>query len=129
CASEAPTVKIDRLQHLTAFANAHATLVGDVRVPDGVFRIEANAVWYASGEVGPHPPVRQAAVSRDVEGSEFLAIGLGHNQGRVVGRHHHAIWECDAIGYPPGRAIRGDQSDNAGCELAAWKVKAHVVDV
>ena len=30
-ASEAAAVKVDRLQHLTAFANAHATLVGDVR--------------------------------------------------------------------------------------------------
>jgi len=48
-ASEAAAVKVDRLQHLTTFANAHATLVG---------------------EVGPHPPVRQASVGRDVEGRE-----------------------------------------------------------
>src|SRR6266581_1175036 len=88
-----------------------------------------STVWGAAVEVGPHPPVRQAAVSRDVEGCEFLAIGLGHNQGRVVGRHYHAIWECDAIRYLPGRAMRGDQSDDAGGELAAWKVKADVVDV
>ncbi len=59
-ASEAAAVKVDRLQHLTALANAHAMLVADVRVPDGVFRIEANAVWEVSVEVGPNSPVRQA---------------------------------------------------------------------
>ena len=63
--SLSPAVKVDRLQHLTAFANAHATLVGDVPVPDGVVRVETNAVGEAAVEVGPNPPVRQAAVGRD----------------------------------------------------------------
>ena len=62
-ASEAAAVEVDRLQHLTAFANAHAMLVGDVRVPDGVLCVEANAVGEATVEVGPNAPVRQALLS------------------------------------------------------------------
>ena len=63
-ASEPTAVKRDRLQHLTTFANAHAMFVGDVRVPDGLFAIEANTVGKVAVKVGPQPPVREAAVSR-----------------------------------------------------------------
>src|SRR5947209_3485498 len=69
-ASEATAVKIDRLQHRTAFADAHAALVGDVSVPDGFVGVDADAVGNAAAEGGPHPPVRQAPVRRDVERGE-----------------------------------------------------------
>src|SRR5918995_6301044 len=51
-AGEAPAVKLDRLQHLSPLANAHATLVGDVSVPDGALGVEADAVGDAVSEVG-----------------------------------------------------------------------------
>src|SRR6266487_4462793 len=129
CASEATTIQVDRLQYLATFANTHATLVGDIAVPDGVYGVQANAVRGAVAKVSPYPPVRQAAVGRNVEGCESFAVGLRKDQRCVVGCHHHAIWECDTICYLPGRAIRGDQSDDPGGELAAWKVKADVVEV
>src|SRR5215211_5582585 len=52
---EAAAVEVDRVQHLAAFTNTHAPLVRDVRVPDGAFGVEANAVGDAATEVGPHP--------------------------------------------------------------------------
>src|SRR5712692_11574156 len=79
-ASEAAAVQVDGLQHFTTFANPYAALVRDIPVPAGVFGVQANAVRDASGKVGPHSTVRQAAVSRDVEGCESLAVGLGHDQ-------------------------------------------------
>src|SRR5215212_10519280 len=51
-AGEAAAVKLDRLEHLAAFANTHATLVGDVAVPDGVLGVEADSVGDAVLEVG-----------------------------------------------------------------------------
>src|SRR5258705_8244891 len=77
---EAAAVKRDRLHHLTAFANAHAPFVGDVRVPDGTMRVEANTVWYAVAQIGPDPATRQAAVRGDVEGREPFRVGLGNDQ-------------------------------------------------
>ena len=129
-ASEAAAVQVDRLKHLATFANAYAALVRDVPVPDGAFGVEAYPVRDASGKVGPHSPVRQAAVRRDVEGCKSFAVGLGHDQGRVVGRHDHAIREGDTIGHLPSRPIGGDQSDDSGGELLPrHKVKAAAVDV
>jgi hypothetical protein len=54
-ASEAAAVQVDRVQHLTALANAHAPLVGYVSVPDGAFRVQANAMRDAAVEVRPKP--------------------------------------------------------------------------
>jgi hypothetical protein len=114
---------------LTAFANAHATLVRDVAVPDGAFRVEADAAWDAAVDVGPHPPVGQAAIGCDVKRREPVALGLGEDQCRVVGRHDDAIGECDAIRYLPSRAIGGDQREDSGDELALREVEAGVADV
>src|SRR5262245_501684 len=75
-ASEAPPVKVDRLQHLTAFADAHATPVGHVSVPDCVVRVEADAVGNAVPEACPHAAVRQPSVHGNVEGCEPLTVGL-----------------------------------------------------
>src|SRR5262245_21206875 len=52
-AGEASTIEIDPLKHLAAFANAHATLVGDVGVPHGAFGIDADSVRHAVAELGP----------------------------------------------------------------------------
>jgi len=43
-AGEAASIEIDRLQDLPALANAHATLIGDVGVPDSVLCIEAYTI-------------------------------------------------------------------------------------
>ena len=43
-AGEAASIEIDRLQDLAALTNAHATLVGDVGIPDGVLCIEADTI-------------------------------------------------------------------------------------
>src|SRR6266705_1220231 len=43
-AGEAATIEIDGLQYLAAFADAHAMFGGHLGVPDGIFRIEADAV-------------------------------------------------------------------------------------
>src|SRR5215203_2233398 len=128
-ASEAAAVKSDRLQHLTAFTNAHATLVGDVPVPNGAFRVEANTVWDAITEVGPHPPVGRAAVGCDVERREPVGVGLSHYQRRVVGCHDDAIGKCDDFRYLPNRTIGSDQCEDSGGELATWEVEAYVADV
>src|SRR6478672_12922882 len=58
-AGEAAAIEIDRLQDLAALANAHAALVGDVSVPDGVLRIEADAIGNAVAEIGPHASLRK----------------------------------------------------------------------
>src|SRR5215472_3462269 len=42
-AGEAATIEIDGLQHLTTLTHAHTPPGADVRVPDGMFGIEANA--------------------------------------------------------------------------------------
>jgi hypothetical protein len=76
-AREAAAVQADRLEHLPALADAHAALIGDVGVPDGVLGVGAEAVRDAIAQIGPHAPVRQAAVGVDVERGEPLGVGLG----------------------------------------------------
>src|SRR5215211_1405554 len=122
-------VEVDRLQHLAAFPNAHATPIRDVPVPDGAFGVEAYAVRDAVTQVGPYPPVREAAVLRDVECREPVGVGLSEDQLRVVGRHGHTVGERNAIGHPPGRTVGGEQSDGPRCELAAREVEADVAYV
>src|SRR5947209_7344822 len=57
-ASKAAAINCDRLKHLTSFADAHASFVGNVSVPDSVIGVDADAVGSAATEVGPHPAVR-----------------------------------------------------------------------
>ena len=129
-AREASQVGIDALQHLSALADAHATLVGDGAVPDGPFRVHADPIGGIVAEVGPHPPVRKAAVRGDVEGAQAPRPGLGDDQGRVIGRDNHAVTEHDVLGYLPDRAIRMDQHDDPGLRpLAGLEVEVATVDV
>ena len=80
--------------------------------------------------VGPHPPVRQAAVGGDVEGGEAAGEGLGDDQRGVVGRDDHAVGELDAVGDLAGRAVRCDQGDDARLRrLAGPEVEAQAVEV
>src|SRR5262249_17120865 len=116
-ASETPAVKVDCLQRLTAFADAHASLVGNISVPDGIVGVEADTVGDAVAELGPPAPVRQAAVSTDVKGGKPLTVGLGDDQSCVVGRHGHAIRKGDAIGYLSSRAIGCNQRDDSGAAI------------
>ena len=57
--------------------NAHAALVGDVRVPDGVFCVEANAVWYATVEIG-HQAVRTLHLA-NIAGEKKARAALGED--------------------------------------------------
>jgi hypothetical protein len=43
-ARKAAPIELDPLQHLTALADAHTMLVGDVGVPDSALGVDANAV-------------------------------------------------------------------------------------
>ena len=80
--------------------------------PDSALRVEADAV--RADAVGPHPPIRQAAVRGDVERGEAAGERLGDDQRRVVGRDDHAVGELDAVRDLAGRAVRGDQRDDPG---------------
>src|SRR5919204_5478721 len=42
--SEAAPIRVDRLQHLATFSDAHTTLVGNVGIPNGIVGVHANAV-------------------------------------------------------------------------------------
>ena len=112
-AGEAAAVELDRLQHLAAFADAHAALVRDVGVPDGALGVEADAVREPSPRSAQtrrfdRPP--SAAMSNAVS---RVAVGLGDDQRGVVGRDRHAVGEGDAVGHRARRAVGGDQGDDA----------------
>ena len=62
-ASEAPVVKLDRLQDLAAFADAYTALVGDVAVPDN-----------AGGVVASGTPSPSSAQTRRLESPPSAAI-------------------------------------------------------
>src|SRR5215218_9088604 len=128
-AGEAAAVELDRLQHLTAFANAHTPFVRDVPVPDCAFCIEADAVGDAVTEVGPYPPVRQSAVGSDVECREPVAVGLREDQRRVVGRNYDAIRERNPIRHLSSRGVGGEKGEDSGGELAFREFEADVADV
>jgi len=54
---EAPTIKLERLQHLSPFTDAHATLVSHVGVPECPFGIEANPVRMIGARLGSCSPM------------------------------------------------------------------------
>jgi hypothetical protein len=123
-AGETAAVKVDRLQHLTTFANAHATFVRNVSVPDGVIIIAADAIGDAAVKSRPHAPVRQTPVRGDVESRAPLAIGFRDDQHGIVGRHGHTIRESDVVGHLSSQAIRGDESNDSRSErLTGQKVE------
>src|SRR4029453_12683341 len=90
-AGKAATISIDCLQHLATFADPHAALVRNVRVPDRAVGIEADAVGSTVAEIGPNMSVGQAAVRSDVECGKPLAVRLSNNQRSIIGSHRHAI--------------------------------------
>src|SRR5215470_14837434 len=79
-AGEAAAVEIDGLQNLAALAHAHAMFGGNVRVPDSIFSIEADAVGGVATEFCPGSPVGQIAGSIDVEGRQFVSVRFGDDQ-------------------------------------------------
>jgi hypothetical protein len=106
-----------------AFAHPHAVLVGDVRVPDGVLGIGADAIRDSVAQVRPHAMVRQVAIWPDIEADEFLAPRVGDDERGAIGRHRHPIREGDAIRHLPGGSIGLDQGDHAG----PWLLAGHEV--
>jgi hypothetical protein len=128
--SEAPVVKLDHLQHLTAFADAYTALVGDVAVPDRAGGVVADAVGDAVSQVSPDTPVGEPAVGCDLESREPLRVRLGHDQCSVVRRHQHAVGEGEPVGHLTDGAIARRQGDDPSGELhAGHEVKATTVDV
>jgi hypothetical protein len=83
-ASEAAAVKLDRLQHLSTFADAYTRgfAVFRGRRPNGALRVEADSVTTLA-EFGPYVSVRQATVGGDVERREPAGEGLCDDQRRV----------------------------------------------
>ena len=89
-ASETAAVDGDSLQHFAAFADAYASLVGNIGVPDGVIGIDADAVRDAVTEVSPHAPVRQTSVGGDGKRGQLLT-----NVTRRRSRSNcRALWPC-----------------------------------
>ena len=54
---ETAAIQRDRLQHRTPFADMHTTLVGDIRIPQGIGAADADAVGNMIPQIGPDPPV------------------------------------------------------------------------
>src|ERR1700742_3350735 len=121
---------MDRLQHLSAFADTHTAFVRDIRVPDRVFSVEANTVWNTIDEIGPYAPVRQTAVRFDIKCRELFAIGFGHDQRRIVWRYSHAIRKGDTVSHLASCTVGSDQCDDSRSEFfTGHKIKATAVDV
>ena len=58
-----------------------------------------------------------------------MGVGLGDDQGGVVGRHREPVWEGEVVGDLPRRAIRSHERKQARLKLPAREVKADVPDV
>src|SRR5215472_11304431 len=97
-AGKAAAIQVDGLKHFAPFADAHATLVGNVCIPHGVVHVYADSIWYAVTQVGPYPPVLQASVCGNVESRKAFAMGFGNDQRRIVRSNGYPIWEREAIG-------------------------------
>src|SRR4029453_13024509 len=94
---EAGAAEIDLLEHLATLADTGA-VVRHVcaRGPDAAVRVEADAV--GADTVCPHAPIRQVAVSLDVEGGEACGKGLGDDERLIVRRYDHAVREGQLVG-------------------------------
>jgi len=112
-ARETAAISIDRLQRLATFADADATFVRNVGVPDRAIGVEADAVGNARAEIGPDSSVRQTAIQSDVECGDPFAMGLSNDQRSIVGSYGHAIWKGDVVGYLSRRTIGCDERDDS----------------
>ena len=72
--------------------------------------------------LGPHSPVREAAIGVDVEGGQS-DVRLGDDQGRVIGCDSHAIGEGEAVGHLANGAVGRHQRDEPRSELPSGKSK------
>jgi hypothetical protein len=73
--------------------------------------------------------VVECAVRAEVEGGESAAVGLGDDQGALVGGDRHPVGEGQVVGDDTGHSLRRDQGDEAGCGFATGEVEADAVDV
>src|SRR5579884_1247535 len=128
-AGEATSVQLDRLEHLAAFADAHAPPGPNIRIPNSAVRIEADPVRMVVPHRCPHAPVRKAAVGGNVERREPAGVGLGSDEPPVIGRHHHTVGKGEPISYLPHRAIRRDEGNDTGRKRPGGEVKADAVEV
>src|SRR5207253_6489294 len=102
-------VERDPIEYLTtlAYAQTDTALVRpDVAAPHGALGVDADPV---ARDVGPHAPVRECAIGRDVEGREPTSERFGHDQHGVVGRYDHAVREPQIGGDFAGITVRRDE--------------------
>jgi len=97
-AGKAAQFRCDGLPHLTTFAYPYATPPRHIREPDRTFGVYADAVRCGAVQIGPHSTPGETAVCGNVVRGKRSAIGLGHDQRRVVGCHGHAIGKSQALG-------------------------------
>src|SRR5215469_3440442 len=97
-AGKCAAIQCNALQDRAAFSDADAPLVGHIGVPDGVLRVDADAVRDALTEVGPSASVGQSTVLVDTEGHQAVSIRVSGDQRGVVGGHRHAVGERDVVG-------------------------------
>jgi len=109
-----------------ALANAHAPLVGT-----SPYQTAPSASSRCLGTPSPgrpHPPVRQVAVARDVEGRQALAVGVGDDQVELSGGRP-CRWESDAIGHLASRAVGVTTATLPGRTLHPPSCRIRSVDV
>ena len=63
------------------------------------------------------------------KGRELLAVRLGEDQRRVVGRYDHAVRERNAIGHLPRGSVWSDEGKNPGRKLATREIETGIADV
>ena len=126
-AGEAAEFRGDGLQHLAAFANPNAPAARHLGEPHCTLGINTDAVGSSTIKFGPDPTVGKIAIWCNVVRGQHPAVGLGHDQRRVVGHYCHAIRESEAFG--KDCPVRPDECDEARCEFTVRKVEADVVHV
>ena len=95
----------------------------------GTVGVDADPV---AGDVGPHAPVRQAAIRGDVESGKSTSERLGHDQRGVVRRHDHAVREREVIDHVAGVTVGRDERDFPGAfplaRTAAKSAKSKLIE-
>ena len=85
--------------------------------------IYADAVRSGTIKLGPHATIGKTAIWRDVVRGQHAAVGLRHDQRRVVGRDCHAIREGKVLGNLASCPVRADEAMSPGANSPSGKSK------
>lgn len=112
-------------QDLAAFGHSDTTAVDRVGKPNGRLLIQTDAVWHATAEVGPLPPIRQSPVFGAIERNEITPERLSNDESRCVWSYHRAVrkrhvWVCNS-----GLTVWFHDDQFAGREIS-WRVTLEV---